>query len=318
MLKGFKVVILAGGSGERFWPISTPKEPKQFLKLFGKRSLIVQTFERLKGLSAIEDSFVLTAKNLVSRTCKELPALPKSHIIGEPMRRDTGAAVALGVTIASANDDDVIGFFPSDQLVTDKAAFKETVKRAVEEARKYDDIVVLGIRPTYPATIFGYIDPKHRKFFEKPAIDKASRYIQKGYLWNAGMFIARAGVFKAAFKKVAPELADVSLKKYPELPRISFDYAVMEKIANIRVIPGDFGWDDVGGYLALEKHFPLDGAGNVLIGSARQVDSHNVSIVAQGLPVTVLGANNLVVVSTPTQLFVVDKSALGSMKKLSI
>ena len=315
--KPFKAIILAGGSGERFWPISTPEKPKQFLTLFGGRSLIAQTFDRLRGIVDPAGSFVITSKALVALTRRELPDLPRSHILGEPVRRDTGAAVALGVNSAAEDDSEVLGFFPSDHLVADVPAFRKVVKSAIALARKEDSIVVIGIRPTAPSTAFGYIDPKRGKFVEKPCLAKARRYLKRGYLWNAGMFIARASVFKSAFARVAPALAAVRLADYPGLPRISFDYAVMEKIGNIRVLPGDFGWDDVGGYPALEKHFPVDASGNVLLGDARQLHSRNVSVVSRGLPVTVLGASDLVVVSTPTQLFVVGKSALGRMKELT-
>ena len=202
----FKAVILAGGSGERFWPLSTPERPKQFLRVFGGASLIRQAVSRLDGLVSPKDVFVVTAKNLVAATRRELPEIPKCNILGEPMRRDTGAAVALGVGLAASDADPVIGFFSSDQMVSNPKAFRKVVSKAVAIARRKPVIVTLGIKPTYPATCFGYISPKTRTFVEKPDAKTAKKYVKAGYLWNAGMFIARASTFRGAFAAHAPEL----------------------------------------------------------------------------------------------------------------
>ncbi|MBR3957934.1 MAG: NTP transferase domain-containing protein, partial [Kiritimatiellae bacterium] len=222
----FKAVILAGGSGERFWPLSTPERPKQFLRVFGGESLIRQALARLDGLVAPEDAFVVTTKSLVAATRKELPEVPKGNIIGEPMRRDTGAAVALGVGLAAqrgrkprlqaeGEDDPVIGFFSSDQMVANPKAFRKVVSKAVAIARRKQVIVTLGIKPTYPATCFGYISPKTRTFVEKPDAKTAKKYVKAGYLWNAGMFIGLAETFKGAFAAYAPELATLAAAKPP-------------------------------------------------------------------------------------------------------
>ena len=202
-MSDFKAIILAGGSGERFWPLSTPEKPKQFLRVFGGESLIRQSVGRLKGLVKPKDVFVITSNALVAATRKELPEIPKQNIIGEPMRRDTGAAVALGVGVAGKG---VLGFFPSDQLVAKPVAFRKAVGEAVARAKAKDAIVTLGIKPTFPATGFGYVDPKSGRFVEKPNVAKAKAYLKKGYLWNAGMFIGRAETFKAAFAAHAPAL----------------------------------------------------------------------------------------------------------------
>ena len=204
----FKAVILAGGSGERFWPLSTPERPKQFLRVFGGASLIRQAVSRLGGFVSPKDVFVVTAKNLVAATRKELPEVPKCNIIGEPMRRDTGAAVALGVGLAAGGADPVVGFFSSDQMVANPKAFRKVVSKAVALARRKPVIVTLGIKPTYPATCFGYISPKTRTFVEKPDAKTAKKYVKAGYLWNAGMFIARASTFRGAFAAVRTHLED--------------------------------------------------------------------------------------------------------------
>ena len=272
----FKAVILAGGSGERFWPLSTPERPKQFLRVFGGASLIRQAVSRLDGLVSPEDAFVVTTKSLVAATRKELPEVPKGNIVGEPMRRDTGAAVALGVGLAAGVADPVVGLFSSDQMVANPKAFRKVVLKAVALARRKPVIVTLGIKPDYPATCFGYISPKTRAFVEKPDAEKAKKYVKAGYLWNAGMFIARASVFRGAFAAHAPELEKLAnigasaksiasaglARLYSALPKISFDYAVMEKAKNVEVVPGDFGWDDVGSCAAFDKYVPHDARGN--------------------------------------------------------
>ena len=318
----FKAVILAGGSGERFWPLSTPERPKQFLRVFGGASLIRQAVSRLDSFVSPKDVFVVTAKNLVAATRKELPEVPKCNIIGEPMRRDTGAALALGVGLAAGGADPVVGFFSSDQMVANPKAFRKVVSKAVALARRKPVIVTLGIKPTYPATCFGYISPKTRTFVEKPDAKTAKKYVKAGYLWNAGMFIARASTFRGAFAAHAPELSCLTSSTnhlaalYSKLPKISFDYAVMEKAKNVEVVPGDFGWDDVGSFAAFDKYFPHDARGNVREGPCTVVEAEGNICVARSARISLLGVKNLVVVTTPDAVLVADKSRLTDMKKL--
>ena len=320
----FKAIILAGGSGERFWPLSTPEKPKQFLRVFGGESLIRQSVDRLKGLVAPKDVFVVTAKALVATTRRELPEIPRENIVGEPMRRDTGAAVALGVGLA---DKGTIGFFSSDQMVMDPVGFRKAVKRAVAVACQKPSIVTIGIRPDYPATCFGYVDPKSGQFVEKPNERKAKAYLKKGYLWNAGMFIAKAETFRAAFAAHAPALLPLALSRvarlasvYSALPKLSFDYAVMEPLSRergrVRVVKGDFGWDDVGSYAAFDRYFPHDSRGNVREGPCTVVEADGNICVARSARISLLGVTNLVVVTTPDSVLVADKGRLSEMKRL--
>ena len=336
-MSDFKAIILAGGSGERFWPLSTPEKPKQFLRVFGGESLIRQSVSRLKGLVKPKDVFVITSKALVAATRKELSEIPKANIIGEPMRRDTGAAIALGVGIASvsvrkrqtvndskAPNDPVLGFFSSDQMVTNPEKFRKTVSAAIAKAKRTDAIVTIGIKPEYPATGFGYVNPKTGKFVEKPNERKAKEYLKKGYLWNAGMFIGRAEVFKTAFAEYAPALSPLTSfsslsalsRLYSSLPKISFDYAVMEKMKNVAVVKGDFGWDDVGSYGAFDKYFPHDSRGNVREGPCTVVEADGNICVARSARISLLGVKNLVVVTTPDAVLVADKSRITEMKRL--
>ena len=285
----FKAVILAGGSGERFWPLSTPARPKQFLRVFGGESLIRQALARLDGLVAPEDAFVVTTKSAVALGVGL--AIGSSRVGVESSRVCLGSSmVGLGSssfskslkapnpTLSDANltlndpnstlSDPVVGFFSSDQMVAKPKEFRKVVKKAVALARRKDAIVTIGIKPGYPATCFGYISPKTRTFVEKPDAEKAKKYVKAGYLWNAGMFIARASVFRGAFAAHAPELEKLAnigasaksiapaglARLYAALPKISFDYAVMEKAKNVEVVPGDFGWDDVGSFAAFDKY----------------------------------------------------------------
>lgn len=323
----FKAVILAGGSGERFWPLSTPEKPKQFLRVFGGESLIRQSVTRLLGLVRFQDVYVVTSKDLVAATRKELPEIPAKNIIGEPMRRDTGAAVALGVAAAGEDAESVVGFFPSDQMVGDPKRFRATVKKAIARAAKAPRIVTLGIRPTFPATGFGYVNPKDGRFSEKPDARTAKAYLKKGFLWNAGMFIARASTFRAALSAHAPGLVGLAdgvpsqgLKDvYAAMPKVSFDVAVMEPFSQaggVAVIPGDFGWDDVGSFAAFDTYFPHDSRGNVREGPCTVVEADNNICVARSARISLLGVKNLVVVTTKDSVLVAEKSRISEMKKL--
>ena len=311
----FKAIILAGGSGERFWPLSTPERPKQFLRVFGGESLIRQAVSRLRGMVDPRNVFVITSRELTAATRRELPEVPCANIVGEPMRRDTGAAVALGVEVAG---EGMLGFFSSDQMVSDGVAFRKTLRKAIARAKADDTIVTLGIRPTYPSTGFGYIDPKSGRFVEKPDERKAKAYLKNGYLWNAGMFIARSEVFRAAFRAYAPELDGIrpTASCYEKLPRISFDYAVMERYPRVSVVPGDFGWDDVGSYAAFDRYFPHDSRGNVREGPCTVVEADGNICIARSARISLLGVKNLVVVTTPDAVLVADKSRLSEMKRL--
>ena len=320
-MSDFKAIILAGGSGERFWPLSTPERPKQFLSVFGNESLIRQGVSRLKGLVKPKDVFVITSKALVGVTRKELPEIPKANIIGEPMRRDTGAAVALGVGVAGKG---VLGFFPADQIAANPAGFRKAVSAAIARAEKTDAIVTIGIKPTFPATGFGYVNPKSGQFVEKPNVAKAKTYLKKGYLWNAGMFIGRAETFKAAFAECAPALSPLMTlsslstlsRLYSSLPKISFDYAVMEKLKNVEVVKGDFRGDDVGSYAAFDKHFKRGKDGNIVLGDVKAVETDGCTAVAKGAKIALLGVKDLVVVTTKDAVLVADRGRVTELKKL--
>ena len=342
----FYAVILSGGSGERFWPLSTSDRPKQFLSVFGGKSLIRQAVDRVRGLVPSERILVVTADSLVKATRRELPELPRANVIAEPCRRDTAAAIATacGVVERRGGADAVAAVLTADQLMRDVPAFRRLLADAARAAAATDDIVTMGVAPDYPATGFGYIqvgEPVplrtktvfHRavRFVEKPDAKTAAKYLATGrYAWNAGMFVWKVATMKAAFLAGAPALAileaAVADKKnrvpavletlYPQLPRISIDYAVMEKAKNILVSRTAFGWDDVGTWSAADRHLATDARRNVVKGNVTLLDVTDAVAISEGPHVAVLGVKDLVVVSTKDSVLVAAKDRVQDLKKL--
>lgn len=339
-------IIMAGGNGERLWPLSTPERPKQFVSLFGDKPLIRHAADRLDGLIPPERVFVVTAKRLAAMTRKALPHIPKENIIAEPCRRDTAAAVAVacGLVKKHGGDDAVGCVLTADQLMTPEARFRKALKDAIAAAASNDAIVTLGVTPDYPATGFGYIEcggkissrsgtefRKVIRFVEKPDVKTAKRYLRTGrFLWNSGMFIWRAGVLEAAFASAAPDIGSLIGKvarsrrvnallarEYGAIRAISFDYAVMERINGILVGKCDFTWDDVGSWLSVAGHFPKDTAGNVCIGRSVLGDvSGSIVVGSEGRVTALLGVKDVVVVDTGNATLVCDKSRVQDIKKL--
>lgn len=317
-------IILAGGNGERFWPMSTPERPKQFVELFGGKPLLRHAVDRLKGVIPSENILIITAKRFVKLTREVLPMIPEANIIGEPCRRDTAAAVALATGLVKARGGEgAIGcILTADHLMSPVKDFRKTLKAAIKVAREKDDIVTIGIAPTRPDTGYGYIDPESCKFVEKPDLKTAKKYLKSGrYLWNSGMFIWKASVMKAAFAAHAPDFLGLiekpSTKTYPALRAISVDYAVMEKTRNLSVVRGEFTWNDVGNWLAVPTLFAADEAGNTRLGRTAVIDTKNSIIVSSSShPIAVMGLENVVVVETPSGTLVCDKNRLKDLKRL--
>ena len=336
------VIIMAGGSGERFWPLSTPEKPKQFLSLFGGKPLIRQAYERAATRVPPGNILVITSEKLVPMTRKVLPELPRENVIGEPCRRNTApaVAVALGEVLKRDGANAVGAILTADQLMTKPRVFGNLLGKAMRHAAKSSDIVTLGVRPDYPATGFGYIETAKPakdglvlpvlRFKEKPNLETARRYVRSGrYVWNAGMFIWKAATLERSLSEVAPELHELALRvrggkstarvlkaSYPKLQPISFDYAVMEKVSNIAVVAGDFGWDDVGSFTAIERHFPSDADGNVVIGDVNLVDAQNVSAIGQGARISVLGMKDVVVVTVGGEVMICPRSRVQELRLL--
>jgi mannose-1-phosphate guanylyltransferase len=341
----FVPVILAGGKGERFWPLSRKHRPKQFLCLDGSgESLIQATAARLVPIvGGWADIWVITSGLLATGVQEQLPSLPVDNLLVEPEGRDTAAAVAwASLEVAKRYGDDVIiGFFPADAWIGDTTAFAQTIAAAVSLADTQGAIVTLGITPTFPSTGYGYIQQgaasgeyqglstyQTLRFTEKPDLTTAKDFIASGdYTWNSGIFIFTAKVAIAELQKYSPELIQLLIEQgvsiYGTLPKISIDYALMEKTKLTQVIPADFGWDDLGDWNAIERllkgdninvelanHVCIDTQGSVLYAS--NPDEVVVTIGLEDVVVVRDGDVTLIVAKHRTQEI---KQVLGKIKE---
>lgn len=300
-------VIMAGGRGERFWPVSREKTPKQLLKLLGDRSFLQETVDRLNTLTDPTHIFIVTNEAQAAEVRKQLPELPPENTVAEPCGRDTCAAVALGAALVGAKDPDaVFAVLPADHVIPDARKFQTVLVDSLSYARQSQEIVTIGIEPTEPATGYGYIQrsapiseakgptPIFRgaRFVEKPNLRTAQSYLDSGdYRWNAGMFVWSFSAIHAALQAHTPEMATAcdrwiqaiqkgTLKEtlesdYPALTKISIDFAIMEKVDKFAVADGAFDWDDLGAWTALPRHLPADLNNNCVAGTFRGVDANN-------------------------------------------
>lgn len=335
-------VIMAGGSGTRFWPLSRTSRPKQFLPLATNRPLIVETLARLKGVAGPKQSFVVCGAVHAPMVKKALPSLPKQNVIVEPQARNTAPAIALATAhVAKHDPEGIVVVIPSDQHVADVAAFQASLAEAIAVART-GQIVTLGIAPTRPETGYGYIQVgevlsgsarRVSRFAEKPDRATAEQYLVSGeYLWNAGLFVFRADVMLEAFKHHMPELslaldairgtlgtkkeAATVKREFPKMPATSIDYGIAEKAANIAVVPSRCGWSDVGSFNALSEVRPLDEAGNVSLGSSFLIDSAGCVVVGKDKPIAVVGMKDVVVVDAGDAILVLPKDKSQDVRKV--
>ena len=320
-------VILAGGSGTRFWPLSTEGRPKHLLRLLGKRTLLEETAARLRGLVPPSRILVVTAKAQAREVRRLLPRLGEGAVIAEPMARNTAAAIALAAARVAASDPEgVLLVLPADHWIPDGPAFRRTMAAAAERARTARTLVLVGVEPDRPATGYGYLRigrrtgrsgavPVHRVdlFREKPDLATARRWLRAGgHLWNGGMFAWRADVFLEETAAFMPDLHEALVaagaatgsaaalsKAYARCPSKSVDYGILEKSRRVEVVAAGFRWDDLGSFAALARHLPRDGAGNACTGRLLGVDARNVVAVAPDGHVTaVLGVEGIAVITT--------------------
>lgn len=348
-MSGRYAVIMAGGKGERFWPLSTSKHPKQLLALVGDSPLIAQAVDRLNGLIPPENVFVVTNADLVEATRQAAPMLPPENIVGEPIGRDTAAAVACGGALVAAKDPNaVFAVLTADQVMGDLDVFKATLRGGMNLAEQHEILVTIGIQPTFPSTGFGYIESgdlfgstegvqfkKAVRFVEKPKLEIAQTYVDSGrFFWNSGMFIWSVPTLAKAFAAHCPvmktlmdeltayakrgEILEGMGKIYPTLGKISVDYALMEKANNIVMACGTFAWDDVGSWTALESHFPQDEGQNTLIGNCQQIDSSNNIVYSKDRLTAIIGAKDLVVVQADGVTLVCPKERAQDIKKMVV
>lgn len=339
---------MAGGSGERFWPMSRNLTPKHLLKLLSEKTLLEETARRI-GESYADELYVLTNASQRDGVTQALPDLPGAHILCEPARRDTAPAAALATAIALARSPDAtLALLPADAMIHDTAAFRKNLADAFHLAESQRTMVTLAIQPTYPSTGFGYLHlgealsalpggsqaARVTRFVEKPDETNARKYLSSGdYAWNAGMFIWKAGLFLEEARRLQPELAAFIEKftqapesernafieeHFPKLPKISVDYAIMEQAAHVAAIRAEFDWDDVGTWTALPTHLGCDQNGNTTRGSTALHSSRGNIVISNGRTIALCGVDNLVVVETPDAVLVCHRDHVQDIKKLHV
>jgi mannose-1-phosphate guanylyltransferase len=341
-------LILAGGSGERFWPLSRRARPKQLLRLVAKETLLEQAVARLDGLVAPERLLILTNVDQEAAVRELLPQLPKENIVAEPAKRDTAAAVALGAGWVAARDHGATMIvLPADHIINDTAAFQKTLTAAAAAAEETGALVTIGIKPTWACPGYGYIEQGetvrlrsvgdkaavHRvvRFREKPNADLAESFLRKGnFRWNAGMFVWSVPSVLSEFNRHTPQLANFISQlcvpgnftktlrdRFGDLPRISFDYAIMEKADRVLVVEAGFDWDDVGGWRAVAKYFKNDADGNAANCEITVLESsNNIVFNPEGARIALLGVHNLIVVRTPDAILICHRHQAEKIKNL--
>ena len=347
MANSIYALILAGGSGERFWPLSRRNRPKQLLRLVSKRTLLEETVDRLDGLVPPDRVLVLTNVEQEKAVRDLLKKFPKENIIAEPAKRDTAAAVALGAGWVAARDHSATMLaLPADHVIADRGAFQETMKTAAAAASETGALVTIGIKPTWACPGFGYIEQGepvrlrengtiavHRvvRFREKPNVDLAESFLRKGnFRWNAGMFVWSVPTVLSEFNRHAPELADfisqvrspkdldkILREQFAKLPRISFDYAIMEKADRVLVVEASFDWDDVGSWQAVARYFKKDEHGNVGNRALTALDASDNIVFNDGTTtIALLGIHNLIVVRTGDAILICHRHQAERIKNL--
>jgi mannose-1-phosphate guanylyltransferase len=328
-------VVLAGGVGSRFWPMSTPDRPKQLLPLASAEPMLADALARLAPIVPIERTLVLTNASLVDAIAKLAPALPRENLIAEPKPAGTAAALAWGAHLIAQRGarDDVMISVHADWAIGDAEGFRAALLAAAETAAREHALVTVGIVPVRPDPGFGYIQPgepagpvaRHvARFVEKPDRERAAAMVRDGYLWNSGIFVWRAGDFLDELAAHTPEIAP-HLAAHPddvagffgaiEKP-IAVDVGVMERSRRVLVLPGDFGWDDVGTWAALKRVRACDERGNAVSGIVHALDSSDNVVHAEGNAVVLYGVRDLVVVSRPGLTLVTTTERASDLKQL--
>ena len=350
----FYPVILAGGRGTRFWPLSRKRRAKQLLALDGKQTMIQQTVQRLLPLAAPNHFWIITNEELQAAIARQVPRLPRKQIIAEPVGKNTAPAIGLAAFLLHRLDPRAtIGLFPSDHVIGDQKTYRNVIQRGTEIASAGNNIVVLGIRPTRPETGYGYIESgaplemevlRVRRFTEKPDVEHATQFVSAGnYFWNSGMFLWSALTLVNALQEHLPktaalleEIASVYgtskfsstfRKLYPECENISVDYAVLEprsakgeEASNIYCIPADFGWNDLGSWAALHEHHSLKSKsadGNLIASDGSYtLNARGNYVHAPGKFVATVGVDNLVVVETEDALLITSRERSQDVGKV--
>ena len=341
-------VIMAGGKGERFWPKSRDRLPKQFLSLTDDGKTMIQlTVKRLLPIVAYEDMFIVTNKDYVELVKEQLPEIPVENILAEPMARNTAPCIGFAAAVISRKyEDAVMMVLPSDHLIKFEEMYLDTLSLATTVAEEDGALVTIGITPGYPETGYGYInfdtDEKHarhrglyavKRFTEKPDIETAKEYLNSGqYLWNSGIFIWKLSTIMQKFQELLPDIHEGSLKiaeafgtsNYEQVLKdvflnfkpISIDYGIMEHSENIYTILGNFDWDDVGSWLALERIHKANDSGNMVQGDVITIGTKDSIIVGDKKLIAAVGLKDLVVIDTDDAILICAKDATQDVKKV--
>lgn len=348
----FYPVILAGGRGTRFWPLSRKKLAKQLLPLNSEKTMIQETVERLLPVAPAGQCWIITNSDLRNNILKQVRKVPKQQVIAEPVGRNTAPAIGLAAFILLHHDPDaILGLFPSDQVIVDEKRFRRDIQTAVKIAASGENIVVMGVKPNRPETGYGYIETgdrfqgdvvRVRRFTEKPELETAKKFVAGGnYFWNSGMFVWAASTLAAAIREYLPTTArlleqiaatygtrkfESTFKRlYPKCENISVDYAIMEprsargeQGSDIYCVPADFGWNDLGSWAALfEHHLAKEKKGNVLRAQRTftlDVDGNYVH--APDKFVAAIGVSGLVVVDTGDALLITTRERSQDVGKI--
>lgn len=340
-------VIMAGGGGTRFWPLSRQKTPKQLLNLTGNDLMVNEAVDRLSYVADKKNIFIVTNATQVPPMLKATEGrLRPDHILSEPAARNTAACIGYAaMEIVRKYGDGIMVITPSDHYIKDNAGFARILNTAVRAAETADKLVTIGITPAFPSTGFGYIKFENTadaeakpvvEFREKPDEETAKKYVASGtYAWNSGMFVWKASTILEKFQTYIPDIyADLEKignamqtesekavieEVYPNIRKISIDYAIMEPSASrgdVLVIPGEFGWNDVGSWDMMDVLHNPDEKGNVLVGNALAIDATDTVVYSSGRTVAVVGVDDLVVVETPDAVMVCPKSKAQDVKKI--
>ena len=342
-------LIMAGGGGTRFWPRSRQEKPKQFLTLVGDRSLLQQALERIEVMVPPERTWIITGASYCAETARQLPSLPTERIVGEPFGRDTAACIGLGAAlIAHADPDGVMLVMPADHVIEPAQEFRRAVLVAEQMVLENPNaLVTFGILPAFPATGYGYIERgaeltkrqgvaifRVDSFREKPHIELAEEFLASGkHYWNSGIFVWRAATILSELRNNHPKLAiavdriaaawetperdEVLTKEYVAFERLSIDYAVMEKAAEVLVVQAPFLWDDVGSWLALERRHPQDAHDNTVLANHIGIDTHHCVIAGDdGRLITTIGVSDLIIIQDGDAVLVAHRKDEANIKKV--
>ncbi len=336
-------IIMSGGRGKRFWPKSQSNYPKQFLKLYGDKTLIQHTYYRIRKLLKPEDIYTVTRRDYVDIIKSQIPEFPEKNIIVEPEPKNTAPCIGFGIVHTGRGEEETVIILPSDHYIKQEDDFVELLKKAEEISRFKDSLITIGLKPKYPHTGYGYIkvsklflsDSKFpvyfvERFIEKPDLETAKRFVKEGnYYWNSGIFIWRAKILLEGLKKFLPQIyqglnyyknsnksEEIAQEIYKNFPEISIDYGLLQKADNILMLSADIEWSDLGSWSAIERLGPKDDYNNVILDEdIFPLESSN-NIITSDLKTVLIGVKDLIVVQKGDYLLICRKDMEDKIKEM--